>query len=80
MVAHASISALERHPMHRSRLSRIVVRRANAPGTTLGPAPARCVEDRRRDRSGRAADVVWRTPRTAGRRAETDAQPVALVP
>jgi hypothetical protein len=46
--------------MYRTRLSRIVVRRANAPGTTLGPALARCAADLRRDRSARAADVVWR--------------------
>jgi hypothetical protein len=64
--------------MHRTRLSRIVVRRANAPGTTLDPAPARCTEGRRRDRTARAADVVWRLPRAAGRRAEMDAQPADL--
>jgi hypothetical protein len=59
--------------MHRSRISRIVVRRPGAPGTAFGPAPARCAEDRR-DRTARAADVVWRIPRAAERRAETDTQ------
>lgn len=58
--------------MHRSRLSRIVVRRPGAPGTAFGPAPARCAEDRR-DRTARAADVVWRTPSAAAQRAGTDA-------
>jgi hypothetical protein len=65
--------------MPRTRLSRIVVRRANAPGTALDPAPARCVgEGRRRDPSTRAADVVWRDSRATGRRAEGDAQPADL--
>jgi hypothetical protein len=65
--------------MQRMRLSRIVVRRANAPGTTLDPAPARCIgEGRRRDRSARAADIVWRSSRAPGRRAESEAQPASL--
>ena len=43
--------------MHRSRLSRIVVRRAGAPVTAFGPAPGRCAADPA-DRE--RADVVWR--------------------
>jgi hypothetical protein len=63
--------------MQRMRLSRIVVRRATAPGTALDPAPAGCLGVARgRDRSTRAADVVWRSSRTPGRRVEADARPV----
>jgi hypothetical protein len=42
-----------------SRLSRIVVRRAGAPGAAAVPKPGRCVEDRRSLRT-RAVDVSWR--------------------
>jgi hypothetical protein len=75
MIMHASISALEGPAMHRTRLSRIVVRRPGAPGTALGPALARCSEDPSIDRATRAADVVWRPSRVTGRRVGQDAQP-----